>query len=84
MQGGGGTSHWRDLRLGTDNGGDIAFGTNSTITGALWAADDLTIAGGSTMNYVLADHVAPRGRLAGSGTHQPFCSSASGSRASWD
>lgn len=58
-QASGGTWFGTIYASGTGNGGDIAFGNDSSITGALWATDDLTIAGGSTMNHVLADHVAP-------------------------
>jgi cytoskeletal protein CcmA (bactofilin family) len=44
---------------GTGSGGDITFGTNSQITGALWATRNLEVNGGSTVNYLAADYLTP-------------------------
>lgn len=44
---------------GTGSGGDITFGTNSQITGALWAAHNLQVDGGSTVNYRSSDYLTP-------------------------
>jgi cytoskeletal protein CcmA (bactofilin family) len=44
---------------GTGSGGDITFGTNSDVTGALWAARNLQVDGGGTVGHHAADYLTP-------------------------
>jgi len=57
----GGGSNWQGTVFGSGASSDVTFGTNSSLTGAAWARDQLRFDGGTTVNFVLADYVTPQG-----------------------
>jgi cytoskeletal protein CcmA (bactofilin family) len=56
---GGGTT-WYGTTYGSGATSDVLYGNSSNIFGAAWATRNVRADGGSNVNYVLADYVAPQ------------------------